>query len=123
MINLQNKAAEAVAYAIHRVIGDRAIYTGPLASDLVKDDLIVQSKAPSRTRTSYGNRKSSLNLVTSTTVANIEGVTHVLTRKLELVVSAPVGTTDAEYLEDKARLASLSDADYLAIVKTGKIEI
>jgi len=123
MIILKNQAAANVDYALYRTVGDRSTYSGPLKTDIYADTLVITSTAPKKSRTSNGNRRSSVNLLTSTSVAHpSDGGMIDLNRKLELVGSYPVGTTDEQFMEDISRLRSLSDSEFLAIFKTGKIE-
>lgn len=125
MIALKNAATLAVAYSLYRVVGDRAVYVGPLASDIVNDSLIIKSIAPKRNGTNLGNRRSELNLVTSTTVKDTIGNDVVRDRKLALVSSVPVGTSEADVLEDITRFIELLKQPNIvnSILLTGKIEL
>jgi len=125
MINLLNAAVSAVPYALYRVEGDRAVYIGPLHSDTLADKLITKSVAPKRNGLNLGNRRSDINLITSTSVLDGAGATVVRDRKIAIVSSLPVGTTSAHVAEDVARLKELLNQPNVVeqIMLTGQIEL
>lgn len=113
MINLKNVAAAVVAYANYRVTGDRATYAGPAHTDVHSDKLVLTSTAPKRNGVNLGNRRSSANLATTTTVDDANGVSTVRDRKMEILVSLPVGVTLADLKEDAARIIEFLSNDTL----------
>lgn len=121
-LNTKNAAAIAVAYTQLRVDGDKAIFIGPLHTDITKDQLSVQSVAPKRIVDSYGNRRSTVNYLTGVTVATPDGKTAAKDLKVELNVSIPVGASDSVIAEAFARVLSLTVADLKSIAVTGKIQ-
>jgi hypothetical protein len=125
MITLLKADATSAVYAPYRIEGDRAVYTGPLASDIVSDKLIIKSTAPKRNGLNLGNRRSDINLITSTSVLDGAGATVVRDRKLALVSSVPVGTTATDVAEDVARMKELLNQPDIVeqILLTGKIEV
>lgn len=94
-------------YSQYRVSGDKAEFLGPAASDLHTDQINVKSTAPKRGNGQYGNRRSSVALVRGTNVTALDGGSVVLDRKLGVESSIPVGTSDADIIEDAHALGSL----------------
>lgn len=121
-LNTKNAAATAVSYNQLRVDGDKATFIGPVHTDIIKDQLTVQSIAPKRAVDSYGNRRSTVNYLSGITVATPDGKTAAKDLKVELNVSTPVGATDAQVGEALTRILSLTVADLKSIVVTGKIQ-
>jgi hypothetical protein len=125
MITTTNTLAASVNFTQYRVVGDRAIYLGPVASDVVNDKLTVKSLSPKSGNGFLGNRRSDLALVRSTSVLNAVGDTVVRDRKIGVDFSIPVGTLDADLVEDAYQLGVLlqDSAFVLKLAKTGQIEI
>lgn len=107
MINTKDAADAAVAYQPLRTEGSRAFYIGVSHSDVAKDLLTANSNAPKRSANSYGNRRASLNLVRTIVVNTPDGETETKDMKFELVTSVPVGASDAQVEECRARLAEI----------------
>lgn len=125
MITLKNQAAADVIYTIYRAAGDRATYTGPLNTDITSDQLVLTSKAPKRNGLNLGNRRSSANLITSTSVLDSESNVVIRNRKFAIDASLPVGTSLIDVQEDAARIiAFLSvEANLVEFLQNGKIEL
>lgn len=123
-ISLKNAAAAVVAYVQFRTDGLITLFNGPSHSDLNKDQLTVRSDAPVRTRTQYGNRRSSVKLVNTVSVGNPDGTTSAKDMKFELVTSVPVGVTTVQVKESIARIAALAANEQLMldIVVSGKTQ-
>jgi len=122
-IALKNVAAEAQAYDAYRTEGNRTSYIGVSHTDSVKDLLTVTSNAPKRSSASYGNRRSSFNLIRSVSVPNPAGGSDIKDAKIELVVSLPVGTLAAEVQELFTRLSTLDIADFESAAVLGRTQL
>ena len=107
MLNTKNMAGTAVAYSRYRSAGNRTEYVGPVNSDLIKDQIILQSTAPKTQGENRGNRRSSVNVLSGVSVLNTKGVTVVRDAKLELLASVPAGMTESDFKELCARQAAL----------------
>lgn len=121
-ISTKNNAAAVVNYNQLRVDGDKGTYIGAAHSDITKDLLSFQSSTPKRTADSYGNRRSTVNLLRGVSVANPSGVSVAKDFKIEMNFSVPVGLSDADWNEAIARIQGLSAADLKALAITGKIQ-
>lgn len=111
-------------YQIFRHGGNKAEYIGPVHTDANKDILVLQSAQPKVTSTSYGVRRSSLNLIQSTQVA----VPHVGTNetrdlKIEIKTSLPVGVDDSSFdaLYDRFLEIASDKAVFKEIITSGRI--
>lgn len=124
MITLKNNAGIDVIYSLIRYAGDTATYIGPEKSDVTTDTLLLTSKAPSRTAVSFGNRRSSLNIQRSTSVATPLEANESKVAKIEFLSSIPAGMTEAQFLELVARAKSALDqpAVIKALFTTGQIQ-
>jgi len=124
MINLTTTLAAALAFIQFRVSGDTAEFIGPTSSDVNTESLFVKSIAPKRGNNQYGNRRSSINLVRATDVLDLEGASVVRNRKLTIEGSLPVGTLEADIVEDAYQLGLLlQDATFVkSVFLTGVIE-
>lgn len=124
-ISLKDASNAAVVYSIYRVRDNRAEFIGPAHSDLSKDMVILTSQAPKVTATSYGNRRSNLNVVSTTKVTTPVSSDQVQRdMKLDASASIPNGATLAQFKELTARLsAALADDNLVeSFFLTGKIE-
>lgn len=123
-ITLKNAANADVIYTLQRTTGDKAEYAGPNHSDLAKDSLAITSVAPRRSPTSYGNRRSSMNMIMTIVADTPDGRTETKDFKLEVVASLPVTATESEIQEIRARVASLLAQGTLveSIINDGKIQ-
>lgn len=123
-ITTVDASAGALVYNIFRVTNDRASYIGPVHSDLLKQQLLLTSIAPKQLKDSYGNRRSTLNSVSTVSVLNPAGETVSKDMKLELTASIPVGATFAQFKEHLAAIADLANDDAMmnSFFLTGKIE-
>lgn len=122
MITLNDPLAANVEYAMLRTQGNKSAFIGAGHSDLSKDLLTLTSNPPKRTNTSYGNRRSSINLVRSVSVPTPDGTTEVKDMKLELVMSIPAGVSNADFDEAVARITSVSDALLKDIAVVGQTQ-
>lgn len=124
MIITTNSAAASVNYTQYRVSGDSATFRGPLSTDVNEDHLQVKSVAPKRGNGQFGNRRSSVNMTASTNVVDLEGNPVVRNRKLAVEGSLPVGTLEADFINDCAKMASLlNDPVFVAdLFLAGQIE-
>nr|UJQ84885.1 MAG: hypothetical protein 2 [Leviviridae sp.] len=113
----------AAVYSLYRHGGNRAEYIGAAHSDSDKDMLIVNSVAPKQTAASYGNRRTSVNLVDTITVATPGGESIQKDMKLELVGSIPVGATFADFEAMAAKQADLlgNSALLKQLFETGQV--
>lgn len=123
-IVLKDAAAANVTYSIYRKSENRAEYIGPAHTDLAKDLLVVTSTSPKQTSQSYGNRRSSVNLLTSVNSPNPDGTTSVRDLKVEVSVSLPAGVTFAVLDEALSRIAEAISNDTIAtdLFHLGKID-
>lgn len=94
-------------YNLYRHGGNRAEYIGANHSDVDKDVLIAVSTAPKQTKESYGNRRTSVNLVDTVSVSTPLGENVNKDMKLELAASIPVGATFSDFEVLAARQAAL----------------
>lgn len=122
-VTTKDSAAVVVLYNALRSEGDRTTYIGSGHSDIVKDQMVVSSIAPKRTATSFGNRRSTVNLLRGVSVATPAGAAESKDLKVELNVSIPVGVSDNAVSEALARVLSLDLATLKAIVVTGKTQL
>lgn len=107
MITITNVDLTTADYPQYRVSGDKAIFHGPAATDLSTDLISVKSLAPKRGNGQYGNRRTTISLVRGTNVVDLDGGSVVLDRKFAVESSLPVGTTEAQIIEDAHNLGSL----------------
>jgi hypothetical protein len=109
----------------YRVSGDTAEYHGPAATDIVTDSIMVKSLAPKRGNGQYGNRRSTVSLLRSSNVLDLNGQSVSRNRKVSIEESLPVGTVLAELIEDAAALGSLlMNAQFVEdVLFNGKIEV
>lgn len=116
--------ATALVFNPYRTENNRAIYIGPLHTDISKQQLTLSSSAPKQNSSTYGNRRSSLNYVATVNVENPAAETVRRDMKAELSVSVPVGTTFAELEELLAGIADMAsdDAFMTSLLMTGQIE-
>lgn len=123
-IVLKDTAAANVTYSIYRKEADRAVYIGPAHTDLVKDQLVVQSVSPKQTASSFGNRRSSCNLLTTVSVADPQGNTVQRDMKVEVIVSMPAGVSFATLDQSLSRIAEAVSNDAIAadLFHIGKID-
>ena len=123
-ISLKNAAQAVVNYVLFRTEGVVSVFNGPSHSDLIKDQLTVRSDAPTRTRTQYGNRRSTIKLVSTVPVSNPDGTSEQKDMKFELSTSVPVGVSIALVKESIARIAALAANEQLVedIVVSGKTQ-
>lgn len=123
-IVLKDTAAANVTYSIYRKEADRAVYIGPAHTDLVKDQLVVQSVSPKQTASSFGNRRSSCNLLTTVSVADPQGNTVQRDMKVEVIVSMPAGVSFATLDQSLSRIAEALSNDAIAtdLFHIGKID-
>jgi len=124
-ITTKDTSAAAVTYNHFRTQENRATYIGPVHSDISKDMLIVQSSSPKRSGSSFGNRRSSINLVQSVDVVDAEGATVTKDMKVELSISIPAGVTTAQLAEACARIEGIisDDTNRVDILHIGKIDV
>lgn len=122
-LSTKDKAAAVVTYNALRSEGDRTTYIGASHSDIVKDQLVVSSIAPKRTAASFGNRRSTVNLLRGVSVTTPGGATESKDLKVELNVSIPVGVSDDAVSEALARVLSLDVPTLKSIVVTGKTQL
>nr|APG77291.1 hypothetical protein [Wenzhou levi-like virus 6] len=123
-ISTKNAANVAVVYNPYRIEGNRAIYIGAAHSDLIKDQIILTSASPKQTPTSYGNRRTSLNVVNTISVDTPQASAVGRDMKLEALASVPTGATLGEFKELAARLAFLLQQDDFvqSLYMTGQID-
>nr|UJQ85565.1 MAG: hypothetical protein 2 [Leviviridae sp.] len=123
-IVLKDSAAANVTYTIYRKESDRAVYIGPAHTDLSKDQLVVTSVSPKQTSDSYGNRRSSVNLLTTVSVTAPDGTTVKKDLKVEVTVSMPAGVSFATLDQSLSRIAEAVSNDTIAtdLFHIGKIE-
>lgn len=95
-IKTKNADGTAKVYDTFRVSGNRAEYISGEHSDLKKDKCIVSSNSGGVTKTSLGNRKSSINFVKTNDVENRLNEKELADAKIEIVTSFPAGLTDAQ---------------------------
>jgi len=124
-ISTLDKDSVAVVYTHYRTENNRAVYIGPLHSDLVKDTMIISSAAPKRNGVSFGNRRSSINLITTVIVDDVNGVPTSKDMKVELSVSLPAGVTTDTLKESLARVAHIltTTTTSMELLHIGKIEV
>jgi len=117
--------AVAVVYDHYRTDQNRATYVGPVHSDLSKDSMIVTSVAPKRNGVSFGNRRSSLNLVQSVQVLDTNGLTVTKDMKVEILISLPAGVTEDALKEAVSRVRGVlnANATVVDLFHSGKIEV
>nr|APG77251.1 hypothetical protein [Wenling levi-like virus 2] len=124
-LNTKDFSNAVVSYSMFRLDGNRAVYIGPAHSDLVKDQVILNSTAPKQSAQSYGNRRGGLNIVQTIKVATPQSAATISRdMKLEALASVPVGATYDEFKELVARMAGLlGDETYVkGLFLTGKID-
>jgi hypothetical protein len=123
-ITLKDTAAANVVYSIYRKEADRAIYIGPAHTDIVKDQLVVSSVSPKQTAGSFGNRRSSVNLLTTVSVTDPGGETVSKDMKVEVIVSMPAGVSYATLDESLSRIAEALSNNAIAtdLFHIGRIE-
>lgn len=106
MITLKDAANADVTYQQLSAEGFRTTYIGANHSDMSKDQVILNSVSPKRSGVTFGNRRASINLVTSVTVPTPGGETEVKDMKFELVTSVPVGVSASAVDEAMARISA-----------------
>jgi hypothetical protein len=124
-LTTKNAAGSPVEYSLFRVEGNRATYIGDAHSDLIKDQIILTSASPKQSRDTYGNRRTSLNVVRTIKVATpLVDTTVARDMKLEPLASVPVGATFEEFQELSARAVGLlEDPIFLkSLYLTGQID-
>lgn len=123
-ISLKNAAAAAVAYVQYAVNNATVVFLGTEHNDMTKDQLILRSDAPVKTKASYGNRRSSVKLLRTVTVSNPDGTSSAKEMKFELVTSVPVGVTNAQVKECFARISAFAADEQLMtdVVLSGKVQ-
>jgi hypothetical protein len=107
MITLAKIDNTTLDFVQYRVAGDQSTFVGPASSDSHIENLLIKSTAPKRGNNQYGNRRSSVNLIRTSSVLDLEGSTVSRSRKLAIDSSLPVGTTEADVFEDFAQLGKL----------------
>lgn len=112
-----------VVYNAIRTEGPRTSYIGANHSDITKDMLVVTSNNPKRVGDSYGNRRTSFNLVRSSAVGTPSGSEEVKDAKVELLISVPVGTSDALLDEMLTAVKSLTLANIKAAAVVGQTQL
>jgi hypothetical protein len=122
-ITLQDKNAANAVYSAYRTEGNRSVYIGGSHSDKMKDQVVISSSTPKRSASSYGNRRSSLNLVRSVTVDTPDGGTETKDAKIELVISLPVGITASDVDELFARIVSVPEANFDSFALLGQTQL
>jgi len=124
MITTQTTLAADVNFTQFRVNGDSAIFLGPVATDITRDQLSLRSLAPKAGNGFLGNRRSQLGLVRSTDVTDLLGNTVVRDRKTSVEFSMPVGVTEAQLIEDAYEMGKLlQDATFVkSLALIGQIE-
>jgi hypothetical protein len=124
-ITLNDTTPTGQDYVLFRAVDNRATYISGSHTDLVSDQLLVTSVPPKRTATSYGNRRSSANLIRSVDVLDPEGETVKRDAKLEVIASFPVGMSQADREEFYARIAHLLTQETVLedMFSIGNIEI
>lgn len=110
-LTTKDAASAAVAYTYYNRTSGSTEYIGPDHSDLSNDRLVFTSKKPKQTAVSYGNRRSSMNLIGSQTVANPAGDNVMRDGKVEVLASVPVGQTFAQFKERISRIIGLLETD------------
>ena len=125
-LTLENAAGQPVTYSVYRFAGNRATYRSPASSDLVQDEIIISTQDPARAANSYGNRRSSVNMLRThgVPVPN-QGEEVVKTIKFDLITSIPSGLAEAEVDEFIARMAALlgQPAVLKQIVVSGQTQV
>ena len=124
-LTLENAAGSPVAYTLFRFSGNRSTLVGPDSTDLITDEIQINSEGPARTAASFGNRRTSVNLLRSSTVPVPDETTVSKTVKLELVSSLPAGLSDSAVDEMIARMSSLlgNPTVLKQIIVTGQVQI
>lgn len=124
-INTESAAGVPCVYELFRQEGDRATYVAPDNTDLHKSTLVVQSVAPKRNGDSYGNRRTTLNLLEAQSVVDAANVTVTRDLKVALTTSIPVGVTLAEMKEQCYKLSVLlQDASFVEnVIMNGRLTI
>lgn len=107
-ILVQDAASSNTTYNQLRSEGFRTSYVGATHSDITKDTLTLNSNPPKRSGSSFGNRRSSINLVRTVSVSTPDNLTEIKDMKFELVCSILVGVAQSEIDEAIARIASLA---------------
>lgn len=120
---LKDKAAVAVTYNALKTVNDTTTYIGAGHSDLSKDQVTVSSVPPKRTAKSFGNRRSSVNIVRTTAVGTPDNLTERKDAKIEIVSSIPVGMSVAEQEELYARAFALAMQTWKDIAVVGKTQL
>ena len=96
-----------IPFDIYRHGGNKAEYLGPNHTDVVKDVMLLSSVSPKLTSASYGNRRSSVNDISTSAVDTPNGDVENRDLKLEVLGSIPVGTLDATFDAALLRLQNL----------------
>ena len=122
-LTLKDKAAAAAVYNPLKTVNDTTTYIGAAHSDLSKDQVTVSSVSPKRTAKSFGNRRSSVNVVRTTTIGTPDNLTERKDAKIEIVSSIPVGMSVAEQEELYARALALTLQTWKDIAVVGKTQL
>lgn len=120
----QNAAGTNVTYSIYRKEANRSVYIGVNHTDIVKDQLIVNSVPPKQSSGAYGNRRSTVNHLVTVTTANPDGTSSAKDMKVEIEVSLPAGVTFATLKEALRRVAGTLTDDAIAtdLFHIGKVD-
>lgn len=124
-ITLIAKDGAEITYSRYRIEGMGATYIAPTHSDIDKDQLDLTSRKTGASATSHGNRRSTVKLVDTVSVAVPNSPAMVSKdAKIEVNVSIPVGTSVAELRELAARIGSFITNDtYLeSLCTNGQID-
>lgn len=120
---LKDKAAAAVLYNALKTVNDTTTYVGAAHSDLSKDQVTVTSVSPKRTAKSFGNRRSSVNVVRTTVIGTPDNLTERKDAKIEIVSSIPVGMPVAEQEELFARAFAVTLQTWKDVAVVGKTQL
>jgi hypothetical protein len=125
MLSTVDFSAAAVDYTRFRVDGNKGTFIGPSHSDITKDMIILTSASPKQNNQSYGNRRSSLNCVSTEQVA-IPNTADLVRRdmKIEVLSSIPVGVSYDSFKERVARVRGLlsNEAFVQNLFLTGQLD-
>lgn len=90
---------------------NRAVYIGPGHSLLSRNTLSLYRTLPKASGNFRGTAKSAVKFSKDITVAAVDGTTVVAPLIIEVSISAPVGTTPAQTLENRQSALALLDRD------------
>lgn len=120
----KNANGDAKTYDVYRVAGNRAEYISGDHSDLKKDKCIVSSNSGGVTKTSLGNRKSSINFVKTNEVDTRLTEKELTDAKIEILTSFPAGMSDdqvSNLIANAREFFTQSPDVLLQIVRKGMI--